>query len=345
MKKTELADPARSGRATAWGWAGLVFVAGGLLWLRSVGRTAPGSVARIPLASVDEPGTPPADDPGTPTRAAEEFASPERVATRAEPEIARLALRIVHDGRAPATGPTLVVLRKHAGEPVAELELVGERQWGELECPPGDYEVLAEHPGPPPLSTGPLEIRLGPGAREELELRLLPVRSLRGSVVDTNGSEVSDLPLALELGGKPRARANSGPTGHFSFSPLPEGDYVLIVGDPRGPIVPRVLVRLEAESSERTVVVPPLLELEVQVVDEHGLGVGAAAVEGKGESGGRLSGETDATGRLRAGRLPAGKYRVFASQPDIGRGNAIFELTSESRAPLVIRLLTGRPPR
>jgi hypothetical protein len=84
--------------------------------------------------------------------------------------------------------------------------------------------------------------------------------------------------------------------------------------------------------------------VEVAVVDAEGLPAPQAEIEGSGDRGGRVLGETDAAGIARGSFLPPGMYRVFASHPTLGRGNRIFELAPGESTRIEITLLRS-PPR
>jgi hypothetical protein len=194
------------------------------------------------------------------------------------------------------------------------------------------------------IETGSAPVQVPELPPESPATAAAPLRTLAGTLLDGAGEAVEDVPLALLRDGEAVAETRTQFTGRFVFPPVPEGEYELVVGDPLGPLLQRRPLALDARAGELELVVPVLLELEVRVVDEQGLAVPGAPVEGTGESGlGRLAGETDSEGRFLARQLPPGNYRVFASHPDLGRGNRITVLSAHARDPLEIRLLTGRP--
>jgi hypothetical protein len=214
-----------------------------------------------------------------------------------------------------------------------------------LDCLPGEYTLALVPPGPAGLTALPARFTLEAGETHELDVDLLPALVARGSVTDAAGLGLADVPLALQSSRADVAETRTRFDGRFAFEPLPGGDYELVVGDPLAPLCPRRPLRLESSSAELALVLPPLLELEVRVLDERGLPVADARVEGKGKNGGRVAGATDGAGLHRATQLVAGSYWLFASHPDFGRGNRAFELDAGTESPLEIRLLRAGPER
>src|SRR5688572_12013294 len=217
-----------------------------------------------------------------------------------------------------------VDIRNAAGATVASLELTPRIPMAELECLPGDYEL--ELQPAPELDSLRRHVTLRPGVTESVDFSLPTAARLLGRLVDEDGQRIEGVTIALELDGRVVSEARTRPDGGFVLPPLPEGEYALVVGDPLGPLVERRTLRLTAGLGQQEVLVPALLELDVRVVDEMGLAVAGAEVEGVGEQGGRVAGVTDLEGKLRAAMLPPGNYRIFARHPDVGRGNQILVL-------------------
>jgi len=241
------------------------------------------------------------------------------------------------------SGETRVEVRDATGERVAELVLTAADPSTELACSPGEYELVVDHPGPPVLGALPARIVLAPGARGSVQFSLAVLWSLTGHLTDERELGLEDVPITLVRAERAVAEGRTRPGGSFFLPPLPEDDYVLVIGDPLGPLVPRRSLHLDGELGEQELRVPVLLELEVRVLDERNLAVAGAEVEGVGEKGGRIAGVTDANGLLHAALLPPGDYRIFARHPTLGRGNRIFALSAGLTAPLEVQLLTGRP--
>lgn len=243
------------------------------------------------------------------------------------------------------SGETRVEIRDAAGNRVATLALTSASPSTGLDCQPGEYELALDPLGAPGLGALPQRIVIAPGASETVEFSLVAVWRLTGRLADERESGIPAVRIALERAERAIAEERTWPDGSFRFPPLPEGDYALVVGDPLGPLLPRRILRLDGELGPQELRVPVLLELEVRVVDEQGFAVPDAEVEGVGEKGGRIAGQTDADGRLRAALLPPGDYRIYARHASLGRGNKIIALSAALTAPLEIRLLTGPPSR
>jgi hypothetical protein len=354
-------ERSRPRRAAARGAASarwlLVALAAGVLGLLALlalalGRDADGRDARRgPLpepasaAAADEAAVPvpltspaaPVDARGTETPAQSSSGTEGRAA-----EGSRFELVAVAPPESAFTGAVRVTLRR-AGELERELQLPPDAPQVEVVCADVEYVLEAHHHGPPELASLPLVLLVDGDMAEPVRLTLVPARVLAGTVTEVSGRAVVDVPLALELGDRPAATARSGADGGFLFAPLAEGEYELVVGDPLGPLVPRRAVHLEAGLGVLDVVVPPLHEVVVRVVDEQGLALPDVEVEGLGQHGGRVAGVTDARGELHARGLPPGDYRLFARDPVLGRGTRVFALSSASPVTSVeIRLVPRR---
>jgi hypothetical protein len=236
-------------------------------------------------------------------------------------------------------------VREASGALVATLVLTAADPHAGLECGPGEYELSLAHSGVPALGALPQRTVLERGASATVEFSLAAVWRLAGRLADEHERGLEEVDIALERSQRAVSEVRTRPDGSFSFPPLPEGDYALVVGDPLGPLLPRRILRLDGELGAQELRVPALLELEVRVLDEQGLAVPGAEIEGVGEKGGRIAGVTDADGRLRSRLLPPGDYRVYARHATLGRGNRVLALTAEITGPLEISLLTGRPER
>lgn len=301
--------------------------------------------AREPVAPVTTPAGAPA---GAELAPAPPLATlvPERSAGTDAPAAdaaGRFALVAVPPPEWPFTGSVRVTVRRATGELVRELVLPPDAPEEELTCADGEYVVEARHAGPPELASLPLALVVDGDTAEPVRLALVPARALAGTVADVNGRAVVDVPLALALGERPVAETRTGPDGGFLFPPLAEGEYQLVVGDPLGPLVPRRALSLDGALGLVEIVVPPLLDVVVRVVDDQGLALPDVEVEGTGESGGRIAGVTDARGELHVRALPPGNWRLFARDPVLGRGTRAVSLsTAVASAPVEIQLVRRR---
>jgi hypothetical protein len=287
------------------------------------------------------------EEPGAPTDTREELSPVPREREPALPDPASAPAprpgRIVVRVRGASPGDTRVEVRDAAGAQVASLALTAARPTAGLDCQPGEFVLALDPDGTSALGALPQRIVLAPGATETVEFSLAATWRLAGRLADEREFGLEDVPIALERAERAVSAIRTRPDGAFLFPPLPEGEYALVVGDPLGPLLPRRILRLDGELGAQELRVPVLLELEVRVLDERGLAVPGAEVEGVGEKGGRIAGQTDADGRLRGTLLPPGDYRIYARHPSLGRGNRIFALSAPLPAPLEIRLLTRAP--
>ncbi len=235
-------------------------------------------------------------------------------------------------------GSAIVKMRRSAGGFERNFELTATKPSAEVECPPGEYEFTLRHRGPEPLGAQPIRTVLEADTKTNVTLALVPLLPLTGKVSDENGVALGGIALALERRGRSVGEAKTGADGDFAFSPLPLGEYELVVGDPLAPIVPRRTLDLAQWLGLMPVVVPRLFELEVRVLDAGGRAVAGARIEGNGDSGGRVTGETGRSGNLTARFLPPGNYQLSARHATLGQGQAQVELSGERREALEIHL-------
>ena len=171
-------------------------------------------------------------------------------------------------------------------------------------------------------------------------LDLYPAGIVTGRVIDTRGTDIEGLELALESpDGSRRATAVTDATGVYVFEDVLDGEYRLFVGPVTNPLAePRELAFKAPTLTMPVMEVPVMGELEILVVDAAGLGLEGARVTGWGREGGRIEVETDREGRVVARFLPAGHYTLSAQHPDLGRARARTELASGQRGRVEIRL-------
>ncbi len=332
---------ARSGRGALALVALLALAAAVLVWrLAGSGGRAP-----RPVAVPAEPEPEPPVAAGAELREAERLeVAPHVNAPKREPEgTCRLTVLVVTpqaDGvvRAGFDGTVRVHLRGTDGRLERTLPLTAAQPRAELECPAGEYEFTAEHRAGQPLGALPVRSVLEANTSQTVTLALVRLQVLEGTLADAHGKKLADVPMRLERRGRTAVETDTRAGGRFAFPAVPVGDYELLVGDPHGPLIPARALDLGAQRDELALVVPVLLELEVRVLDGEGKNVAGARVEGAGNAGGYLLGETGRNGSLRARSLPPGRYQVSASHPTLGRGREAFELTAEREVPLEIRL-------
>ncbi len=326
----------------------LALGAGAFLWRLDEGRGSAAPPGPTPLA----PAAAPAPSARPPELAPVAAGRQEFAPTQAEPRLhppkpCRLAVLVLWptggaDG-ALAVAPDSVAsvrLRHASGAFDTLLEVTPERPRAEIPCPPGEIELTLARHGPHALGALPVRAVLTADSDRIATLALVPLATLTGTLADARGVPLADVPLWLEHRGRPLAEARTATDGSFAFEPLATGSYELVLGNLSGPLVPRRALDLARLTGPLALATPELLTLAVHVLDERGEPVAGARVEGGGESGGWVSGETDAGGTLRARLLPAGTYRLDVRHPLAGRARLSFELPPEGRDPLEVRLRT-----
>lgn len=184
----------------------------------------------------------------------------------------------------------------------------------------------------------------------DVELVLGPASAVEGRIVDDAGLPVADIQVSLApafiVSDPKSARTNlaistrTNALGAFQTLSLNTGRWNLLVGDRSHPLARRN--DIDIDIAGRRVVLEPLelprtFELLVRVLDDHGARVPGARVSGSGTNGGAILLATDGDGEVRASRLPAGRYRVFADSPTRGRTNRVVEIPSESSIVLTLR--------
>jgi hypothetical protein len=208
-----------------------------------------------------------------------------------------------------------------------------------LELALGTYAVTVRAGG---LGAPPRTVTLSSEAPSAtLSFALQRLQSIQGVVQDSTGDAVPELSVSLlGAGGEILSSARTDAAGRFVLDGVLPGEVELCLGDPRGPIVPQRRLEIGAPAEPLgTLVVPELVSLRVRVLDEAGVPVADASVEGLGSAGGSLSGTTDSEGRMRAEHLPPGDYRLFARHAERGRGTLALALAAgveqEVELPLV----------
>lgn len=331
----------RAGRGALALVALLALAAAVLVWrlAGASGRTPRPTPTPVAL----EPVTTPAEV--VELRPAERLAvAPQEDPPEREPRgICRLTVLVVtptDDGavRAGFDGSVQVRLRGSDGNPERTLTLTSAQPRAELECPSGEYEFTLEHRAERVLGALPVRTVLEANTSQTVTLALVRLKVVAGTVSDAHGKPIADVPVQLERRGRAVVETDTRAGGRFVFPAVPLGDYELIVGDPLGPLIPPRELDLAEQEEDVEVLIPVLLELEVRVLDGEGRPVAGARVDGAGNGGGHLTGETGKNGSLRARSLPAGRYQITVSHPTLGRGREAFELVHGRDVPLEVRL-------
>jgi protocatechuate 3,4-dioxygenase beta subunit len=281
------------------------------------------------------PGPSPAEPASPPAPVALESArtpAPPTAAERPPARTGRLVLQLVAPTGTLPDGTVSVTLTRADGRIEPELELTREAPRRELECEPGELTVTARTQGTDALSSQPTHTAVRVGTTAFVELELAPAVRLRGSVRDEEGAPLEGISVALARRGAIEARAKSDAAGGFALAPLPAGEYELVLGDPRGPLIPRAPLVLAKGDDPRELVVPSPVPLRLRIIDSEGAPVPGVRIEGTGKPGGLLEGVTDEEGRLRVEQLPPGDYRIFARHDGRGRGTRAIALDAKASA-------------
>ncbi|HTF91314.1 MAG TPA: carboxypeptidase-like regulatory domain-containing protein [Planctomycetota bacterium] len=170
-----------------------------------------------------------------------------------------------------------------------------------------------------------------PGETELYVILQLGVTSfIEGSVRYDDSTPAVGLTLALEpRAGGARVIANSDPIGHFLFTDVKSGAYTLHFGKPESPVREPIAVNMGTSPEHLPdAIVPKLGELYVRAFYDAATPAKGVKLDGYGEHGGRIEGETDENGEYRATFLPPGTFTVNALFPDgtRARGKKIVQV-------------------
>jgi hypothetical protein len=168
----------------------------------------------------------------------------------------------------------------------------------------------------------------------------LATGAIRARLVDGDGEPLAEVPVFLAIAGETEPRRTTCDVGGvFRFDSVPDGACKVALGGAESPIVPALEASVTGGVTDLgDLVLPPLGELEVLVVDDSDRPVPSIGVTGRGSRGGTVDALTDTTGHATARFLPAGEIRLFAGDPSLGRGNTIVELAAGGRATARISL-------
>ncbi len=181
------------------------------------------------------------------------------------------------------------------------------------------------------LASRPLVVVFdGTAAVAPPRLLLEPASRIGGQVTESSGAPLSGLPVALLGASNIDVRiVQSDAEGRYAFDDVPLGAYRVCFGAADGPIAPVVPVTVE-RNEVRDVppkAMPDLGEGEIRVLDRAGQPVAGARVQGAGQRGGWIDGESDPQGFVRARFLPAGTYFLNVSAADGSAGQGPLEIS------------------
>ncbi|MEO0651031.1 MAG: carboxypeptidase-like regulatory domain-containing protein [Planctomycetota bacterium] len=213
----------------------------------------------------------------------------------------------------------------------SELPVDAEGRFEFVGLPLAGYDVQA-HFAAGASEQRPVLLRAG---RESvfIELTLQVRATLRGRVVDSNGLAVPEIEVSLapatasRFTPEPFARTRSDDAGLFRFEYVPDGDWQVLVGPLTAPATDPLAVAVQGgDLSLPSIEVPALATLALTVTDEYGGILPGIDINGFGDAGGLIRGQSDAFGRLDATLLPPGRYRLRANDAEYGMGQLTLEI-------------------
>jgi hypothetical protein len=195
----------------------------------------------------------------------------------------------------------------------------------EFDLPMGGYTIQASAPGMSSMAQEVMLYRLAerkdlPGMnRVHMILQMTPKAILEGVVYRHTGEGASDLPISLQLHGKPtRYGTRTNYAGLWEIKDLPEGSYVLRTGPHERPLLPPmdVMVRRPVTRSEDQTL-PALCSVRLRAVDETDRPIEEVIVRGFGPT--PISTLTGFDGQVEIQHLGAGDYQVRLEHRASGR--------------------------
>ena len=236
---------------------------------------------------------------------------------------------------------TMLIGRELAEERILEFT-DGRQDFVVADLPLAGYDVMAEAAA---LNGLPQPVLLE--RRNEnpfLNLRMIPAGFLEGTLVDDEGLPAEGVPVALlSLESEDETEeVRTDALGKFHFESVLDGPYLLVVGHPNAPILPKPrALRFQAPSMTLPPIeLPPLATLDVQVTDVDQRGIPDVRVRGSGTRGGVFTGETDAYGAFRARHLPPGRYRIRIECAGYEGYRLTIELAAGEKRSLPLKMLS-----
>lgn len=173
-----------------------------------------------------------------------------------------------------------------------------------------------------------------------VNLEIYPAGHLEGRLVGADKLPAEGVAVFIEaLADGERLDAVSDLAGVFRFTNVLDGEYRLYVGPKNNPLIePLSLSFLSPAMYLPDFELPVLGEVEFIVTDIEGLPLAGVSLHGSGTAGGVVEGLTGADGTLLVRFLPAGRYRVRADLEGKSTRRTSFDLTTEERAEVHVRL-------
>ena len=231
---------------------------------------------------------------------------------------------------------TTLVGRERAERRAVEFT-AGEQEFVVEGLPLAGYDVRAEADG---MNGRRHPVMLDRRSRNPyITLQLYPAGFLTGRLVDAEGLPAEGVDVSLEgTGSGSLWETRSDALGYYRFDRVLDGDYKLSFGRRTSPVLAPEWIRFSAPTMtfpERKL--PPLSELSILVLDAGGYPVFGALVEGSGNAGGYVRSETDVDGRVRAGMLPDGRYRLTVRHETLGRLRKSVDVAAGKTAEILFR--------
>ncbi len=216
----------------------------------------------------------------------------------------------------------------------------GEQEFDLQNLALGGYMLRASAFG---LSSAEQHLLLAKPSESDLMVSMqLEVTSfIEGSVRYEDFAPAIGLELALEP--RPsgvRVITTTNAIGHFLFTDVKSGGYTLYFGKPQTPVRESLEVNVGTSPEHLPdAIVPKMGELLVRVFLAPGSPAKGVKLDGYGDKGGNIEGETNADGEYRAKFLPAGRITVNALFPDGSRvrGRQVIGVGGVESLDLVLR--------
>lgn len=218
------------------------------------------------------------------------------------------------------------------------IEFDGAQQtFEEFNLPLGGYRVHVEAEGMncPPQEVLLFRLRDRPDlagkAHAHLLLVLSPAGFMEGSVRSENGTPLADVAVRLTPpDGVGFLEARSDFVGHWRIDGIRDGRYTLTFGHPDRPLVPAedlVFTGPMMRHPER--VLPPLVELIIEVLDEAGGPLADATLRGFVKPRGAVEAKTDSFGQARIMNAAIGEYSLRVMHDSGREAKSLFRLEAE----------------
>lgn len=207
----------------------------------------------------------------------------------------------------------------------------GESEFELSDLPLGGYDVRAAAAG---LDGSAVPVLLQRASREAyVVLHLGPAGFIEGSVEERDRGGIDELEIFLVADeGGACAATRTDARGWFTFPSVVAGRYRLYVGALESPLTAALSLDFAPPSMRvPPIVLEPLGEVAITVLDARGVAPVGAVVSGTCNRGGSARATVDAFGVALARRLPPGRWRFRVEDALLGRGFAALDVGSGER--------------